>query len=79
MNYGFDASANLTTLPTGATGTYDDAGELTSQTLSGTTTNYTYNADGERLTSTQGSTTESAANLERRRAAGHIQRQRPPT
>ena len=38
-------------------GTYDDAGELISSVLSGTTTNYTYNADGERLSAKQGSTT----------------------
>jgi RHS repeat-associated protein len=55
--YSFDASGNLTTLPTGATGTYNDPGELTSSTLSGTTTTYSYNADGERLTSAQGTTT----------------------
>lgn len=58
-NYGFDASSNLTTLPNGATGSYDHAGELTSQVLSGTTTSYTYNADGEQLTSVQGGTTQS--------------------
>ena len=57
LNYAFDASGNLTTLPTGATGTYDHDGELTSAALSGTTTSYTYNADGERLTAKQGSTT----------------------
>ena len=33
LNYGFDASGNLTTLPTGATGSYDNAGELTCSTL----------------------------------------------
>lgn len=55
-NYGFDASTDLTTLPTGATGTYDKAGELTSSTLSGTTTSYSYNPDGEQLSATQGST-----------------------
>jgi trimeric autotransporter adhesin len=60
-NYSFDASSNLTTLPTEATGSYNDAAQLTSSALSGTTTNYTYNADGERLGSVQGSTTESAA------------------
>jgi len=60
-DYGFDASSNLTALPTGATGSYNDAGELTSSALSGTTTNYTYNADGEQLTSTQGSATKSSA------------------
>ncbi len=34
LNYGFDTSGNLTTLPTGATGTYDHAGELVSSLLS---------------------------------------------
>ncbi|HUD39916.1 MAG TPA: RHS repeat-associated core domain-containing protein [Streptosporangiaceae bacterium] len=60
-DYGFDASGSLTTLPNGATGSYNDAEELNSQTLSGTATNYTYNADGEQLSSTQGSATESSA------------------
>ena len=53
-DYGFDASGNLTTLPAGATGSYDDAGELTSSTSSGAVTNYSYNADGEQLTSRRG-------------------------
>ena len=57
LSYGFDASGNVTTLPTGATGTYDHAGELTASVLSGTTTSYTYDADGEQLSATQGSTT----------------------
>jgi RHS repeat-associated protein len=60
LHYGFDASTDLTTLPTGAAGTYDKAGELTSSALSGTTASYTYNADGEQLTATQGSTAVSA-------------------
>ena len=47
--YGFDADSNLTTLPDGAAATYDKASELTSSTLSGTTTNYAYNTDGQRL------------------------------
>ena len=55
-SYGFDASSNLTTLPAGGTGSYDKNGELTSA-LGGTTTNYTYNADGQRVTAKQGSTT----------------------
>jgi YD repeat-containing protein len=59
-DYGFDASSNLTTLPNDATGTYNYSGELTSSALSGTTTDYTYNADGEQAGSTQGSTTESS-------------------
>lgn len=61
LDYGFDASGNLTTLPTGASGSYDDSGELTSATLSGTTTNYTYSADGERLSAKQGGTTLASA------------------
>jgi RHS repeat-associated protein len=57
LSYGFDASGNLTTLPTGAAGTYDKSGELTSSALGGTTASYAYNADGERLTARQGSST----------------------
>ncbi len=57
LGYGLDASGSLTTLPTGATGSYDNAGELTSSTLSGTATNYTYNADGQRLAASQGAST----------------------
>jgi RHS repeat-associated protein len=60
-SYSFDASGNLTTLPIGATATYDDAGELKSSALRGATTSYTYNADGEQLTSVQGATTDSTA------------------
>ena len=60
-SYAFDASDNLTTLPGGATGTYDHASELTSSVLSGTTTNYTYNTDGQRTQeAVGGSTTVSA-------------------
>jgi RHS repeat-associated protein len=55
LSYAFDPSSNLTTLPTSASGTYDKAGELTASTLSGTT-NFTYDADGQRLTAKQGST-----------------------
>ena len=56
LSYGFDPSGNLTTLPTGAAGSYDHDSELTSSALSGTTTGYSYNADGERLGATQGGT-----------------------
>jgi hypothetical protein len=42
LNYGFDPSGNSTTLPTGASGSYDNASELTSSSLSGTTTSYSY-------------------------------------
>jgi RHS repeat-associated protein len=56
-SYGDDASGNLTGLPAGATGTYDDAGELISSTSSsGTVTDYTYNADGERTAESGGTT-----------------------
>jgi RHS repeat-associated protein len=61
LNYTFDASGNLTTLPTGATASYDDDSELTSSTLSGTTTSYTYNADGQQLVREQGSSTVASA------------------
>jgi RHS repeat-associated protein len=61
QNYAYDPSGNLTTLPGGATGTYDKAGELTSAAVGGVTTNYTYNADGERTAATQGSTTLASA------------------
>jgi RHS repeat-associated protein len=54
LNYSYDVSSNLKTLPTGASTNYDAAGELTSSTLSSTTTTYTYNADGE-LTAANGS------------------------
>ena len=43
--------------PPAPAATYDNAGELTSSTLAGTTTSYTYNADGQRLTAKQGTTT----------------------
>lgn len=57
LNYSFDASGNLTTLPTGANGNYDNASELTNSTLSSTTTNYTYDSDGQRLQASQGGST----------------------
>jgi RHS repeat-associated protein len=59
-NYAYSPSGNLTALPTGATGTYDNADELTSAAFGGTTTKYAYDASGQRLTATQGSTTISA-------------------
>jgi RHS repeat-associated protein len=61
FDYGFDASGNLITLPSGATGTYDPAGELTSSAQAGATSDYTYDADGEQLGSTQGTSAISAA------------------
>ncbi len=61
LSYGYDASGNLTTLPTGASTSYDDSSELTSSTLSGTTTNYTYNDDGDRTQAEHGGTTTQSA------------------
>ncbi len=46
--YALDASGNLTTLPTGASGTYNAGSQVTASTLSGTTTSYTYDAAGNR-------------------------------
>jgi len=61
-NYVEDPSGNLTTLPNGATGTYDDASELTSAVHSGTTTSFTYDASGNRVgASVSGSATVTAA------------------
>jgi RHS repeat-associated protein/uncharacterized repeat protein (TIGR02059 family) len=57
LNYAFDASGKLTTLPNASTGSYDPASELTSSTLASTTTNYTYDSDGQRLQASQGGTT----------------------
>jgi RHS repeat-associated protein len=57
LSYGEDASSNLTTLPTGATGSYDHASEITSSALSGTTTDYTYDADGDQIQASIGGTT----------------------
>jgi len=56
-SYSEDASGNLTTIPTGATASYDNASELTSSTLSGTTTNYTYDAAGNRTQASVGGST----------------------
>ena len=56
LTYSLDVSGNLSTLPTGATGSYDHDSEMTSSVLGGITTNYTYSADGQRTSVTQGST-----------------------
>ena len=61
LAYSFDASGNLTTLPDGAGGSYDNASELTSSSLAGTTTNYTYDSDGERTQASQGASTIASA------------------
>ena len=55
-SYALDASGNLTTLPTGASGTYNAASQLTSSILSGTTTSYTYDAAGNRTGESIGGT-----------------------
>jgi RHS repeat-associated protein len=60
-DYALDPSGNLTTLPNGAAGTYNNAGELTAAGLSGSATSYTYSPDGERLTAAQGGTTTDTA------------------
>ena len=57
LDYTFDASGNLDTLPTGAATSYDNAGELTSSALGSATTSYAYNADGQRVSAEQGSAT----------------------
>ncbi len=60
-NYGFDASGNLATLPNGAAPAYDYAGQLTSASLGATSTSYSYDADGQQLSSKQGATTITSA------------------
>jgi RHS repeat-associated protein len=60
-SYSIDPSGDLLTLPTAATASYGDNGELTSSTLSGTTTGYAYDAGGNRLGSTQGGTAVTSA------------------
>jgi RHS repeat-associated protein len=61
-SYAADQSGNLTTISTGASGTYNDASELTSSVLSGTTTNYDYDASGNRTGESGGSTVSAAYN-----------------
>jgi YD repeat-containing protein len=61
--YSEDASNNLTELPTGASGTYNDASELTSSTLAGSSTTYTYDADGDQTEASIGDTTSVSASF----------------
>lgn len=55
--YAYDASSNLTILPSGATATYDQSGELVSSNLPAISgqpqisTTYSYNANGDRIRS----------------------------
>jgi YD repeat-containing protein len=61
VSYGEDASGNITTLPDGASASYNPASELVSSTLGSTTTDYSYDADGERTGESVGSTTVASA------------------
>jgi RHS repeat-associated protein len=54
--YAYDAAGNVTTAGTKSF-TWDYADRLTGATVGGTTSSYTYNADGTRSTSTNGTTT----------------------
>jgi RHS repeat-associated protein len=57
LNYTYDASSNLTTLPGGGTGTYNASGELSSASIGGAGTSFTYDPDGQQLNEKQGPTT----------------------
>jgi RHS repeat-associated protein len=56
--YAEDASGNLTTMPSGASGSYNYASELTS----GGSTNFTYDASGNRLSESGGTTVSATYN-----------------
>jgi RHS repeat-associated protein len=60
-DYDFDASGNATTLPASTSGSFDHASELTSTVAGGTTTDYAYNADGERTSAAVGGTSTMTA------------------
>jgi RHS repeat-associated protein len=60
-SYGYDAADNLTGLISGASQSYDDANELTSSTLNGTTSSYSYNNQGDRTGSSGGISTSLTA------------------
>jgi RHS repeat-associated protein len=66
----YSANGDLTPLPTGATATYDAAQELTSSVLSGTTTDYTLNTLGGRVTTTVGGSSTIAASDDQNGAYG---------
>ena len=60
--YTEDPSGNLTTLPTGGSASYNDASELTSSVLSSATTDYSYDADGQRTGESGASTVTASYN-----------------
>ncbi len=60
-SYSLDTSGNLTTLPTGASATYNAGSQVTSSTLSGTTTSYAYDAAGNRTGESVGGTASMTA------------------
>ena len=69
-----------TTLPTGASGTsYDNASELTAPTLSGTTTSYSYNDDGERNRRSRRRNRHRVRRLQRRTRPHQLHTTAPPT
>lgn len=76
LNYSYDASAGLTTTPTGATGTYDNAGELTSTVLAG----HDHQPHLQRRRAAPGRQAgirhDRVGDLERRRPAHRVRRQR---
>jgi RHS repeat-associated protein len=51
-SYTYDNGANLTTNTSGASQTFDAADQLSSSTIGSSTTNYTYNAEGQRTATT---------------------------
>jgi RHS repeat-associated protein len=59
-SYAEDASGNLTTLPSGTSGTYNDASEMTS----GGTTTFTYDKSGNRVSESGGATVSAGYNAE---------------
>lgn len=59
--YTTDPSGNLTTLPTGATATYNSAQQLASSTAAAGTTAYNYDQDGNRTSATLGGTATATA------------------
>ena len=61
LSYGYDPSGNLTSLPTGRWPATITPASCRRPPCPGVTTSYAYNADGQRLTATQGSAATAAA------------------